>query len=98
MYHGEKAARAAEENFSKIFSKKEMPEDLPVIRTSSDTTPTLLVIESGAAKSNSEARRLVEQGGFAINGAVKKNPNEKLNLKGGEYAKIGKKNFFRIKI
>lgn len=96
--YGEEAAGAAREKFIEIFSKKEMPEDLPTIKTSPITTPLLLAIASGIAKSNSEARRLAEQGAVEIDGKIKKDPNERLQPKGGEVVKIGKKNFFRIKI
>ncbi len=105
LYHGEKAAAAAREEFNKVFSKKEMPEDLPFHEVSlemlSSGTVATLVRDSGVAKSNSEARRLVEQGALEIGGKVLKDPNlklESLKLKGGEQEKIGKKHFFRIKI
>ncbi len=98
IYHGEKAAKVAMENFDKVFSRKEMPTDLPELKTSAGTTPFLLALKSGVAKSNSEARRLIKQGAEEINGVIKKDPNEKLNLKGGEIIRIGKKKFFRVKL
>ncbi len=105
LYHGEKAAREAQENFDKMFSKKEAPEDAPPLLVSPEmlTTGTVatLVNSSGVVKSNSEARRLIEQGAVEIGGKVIKDPNlqsEKLGLKDGDPVKIGKKHFFRIKI
>lgn len=99
LYHGEEAAELARQNFDKLFSKKEIPKDVPIYKpgkeplTTMGTTATLLGI------SNSEARRLVEQGAFERNGVVKKDPAEKqVNYKDGETIKIGKKHFFRVEI
>ncbi len=96
--YGEKAAAAAREKFIEVFSKKEMPGDLQELKVKSGATLLEVVLASGAAKSKSEARRLVEQGAVEVAGAVKKDPTEVLNLKGGEVVRIGKKAFFRVKI
>ncbi|MEK9180446.1 MAG: tyrosine--tRNA ligase [Patescibacteria group bacterium] len=97
IYHGEKAAREARENFEKVFSKKEAPTDMPELKMERSGAPLAIVVR-GLASSNSEARRLIEQGGFEIDGRTIKNPTEKLELRGGEVVRIGKKKFFRIKI
>jgi len=117
---GEKTAQKAAEKWEELFSKKEMPKDMPPLKIKmvSPTTPTTgisytpttgisstvtmtvitLVLMSGVVDSKSEARRLIKQGGFEVDGVKKMNPEEELNFKGGEVVKIGKKNFFRIKI
>lgn len=96
--YGEKAAKEAQENFEKLFSKKEMSADLPELKLRSGITALDVALASGALKSKSEARRLIEQGGFEVNGAQKKNPAETLVLRGGEMARIGKKKFFRVRL
>src|SRR3989344_6067931 len=96
LYHGEEAARAAEEKFVAMFSRGEMPEDLPGLKLAGKITVLDLVIASGPAKSKGEARRLVEQGAVKISGKTKDDPNEILALEGGEVVRIGKKHFFRI--
>ncbi len=99
LYHGEKAARAAQENFEKVFSRGETPEDIPEVRVKSAKITALdLAMELGAAKSRGEARRLIEQGGFDIDGTTEKDPQAAVALRGGEVVKAGKKRFFRIKI
>ena len=96
LYHGEEAARAAEEKFVAMFSRGEMPEDLPGLKLAGKITVLDMVIASGAAKSKGEARRLVEQGAVKISGKTKDDPNEILALEGGEVVRIGKKHFFRV--
>lgn len=100
LYHGEKTAEAAKENFAKIFSRREMPDDLPELKLlkRKDISALEIVMASGAAKSKSEARRLIEQGGFELGGQTIKAPLDALNPQGGEIVKIGKRRFFRLKI
>jgi len=96
--HGEKKAQLAQENFDKLFSKHEMPNDLPELKLKIGERAVIdIVFASGVVKSKGESRRLIEQGGFEIDGKVVKDPAEALGLKGGEAVKIGKKSFFRIK-
>jgi len=98
-YHGGKAAEKAGEKFNTLFSKKETSGDLPTLAVRSKTmSATSLVLASGGVKSNSEARRLIEQGGFEMNGEKIRNPKEIVKPKDGDTVKIGKKNFFRVKV
>ncbi|HTY39710.1 MAG TPA: tyrosine--tRNA ligase [Candidatus Paceibacterota bacterium] len=96
-FYGEAAAKKAEERFVKTFSKKELPEDLPQIQSSSGTTATILMVGSGVIKSNGEAWRLAQQGGFEIDGKVVKDAKKKITVSDGQVVRIGKKSFFRIK-
>jgi len=108
MYHGKNAAGKAKENFVKVFSRKELPKNLPQLKLKTSAKGGSasggknyklieLLIRAGVP-SKSEARRLILQKAVEINGAVKTDPNEKLNLHGGEVLKIGKKKFFKIKV
>ncbi len=94
---GEKIAKEVEENFEKIFSKKEAPSDAPIIKLKNKKiSASDLVFLSGVVKSKGEAWRLVEQGALSVGGEVKKNPKEVLELKLGDDLKIGKKSFFKV--
>lgn len=99
IYHGEKAAAAAQEKFITVFSKKDMQAvALPTLRLKKNKiSPLDLVLASGIAKSKSEARRLISAGAVELAGTLKKNPNELLEIRAGQVLKIGKKSFFRIK-
>lgn len=97
MYHGEKAAMKAEEEFVRVFSKKEAPSDAPTVSASGKKVTLLELLQVAEPKeSKSELRRLIEQGAVKINDEAKKNPNEVCGLRGGEILKIGKKKFFKI--
>lgn len=71
QYHGDGAGAAAEAAFDKLFVKKDEPDDVPAIaRPAADTPIGLLqlIADCGLAPSKSEARRLVQQGGVAVDG------------------------------
>jgi len=98
-YHGEISARAAREQFEKLFSKKEMPDDLPELKLKGSKMTALdIVLAAGGATSKSEGRRLIEQGGFELGGENINNPQAVLNLKSGQVIRLGKKRFFRVKV
>ncbi|MEK7187757.1 MAG: tyrosine--tRNA ligase [Patescibacteria group bacterium] len=96
LYHDKKKAAVAEEKFDRVFSKKEISEkDYIALSEISGGNNVVYVVESGVAKSNSEARRLIQQGGLEVN--EKKDTSPYSNPKKGDVLKIGKRHFFRIK-
>ena len=96
-YYGEKAASAAAENFTKMFSRREIPDVVPELKIeNSAILPVDIIIASGVLKSRSEARRLIEQGGFDVDNSPCRDPQSTLVLKGGEVVRVGKKRFFRV--
>ena len=73
-YHGDAAARAAEEEFARVFRAHELPEEIPDVRVRRDAlrdgTIRLahLLVALGLAESNGEARRVIGQGGVSVDG------------------------------
>jgi tyrosyl-tRNA synthetase len=70
--HGEEAAARAEEDFNTKFRKREMPEEIPEFEfeTGFPIRLTEGMVKSGLAKSNAEAKRLIEQHGVKVDGKV----------------------------
>jgi tyrosyl-tRNA synthetase len=97
-YWGEDEAKKAKEKFEILFEKKEIAKDLPVLKLKNKKINIIdLILLTGALKSKSEAKRLIEQGGFKINNEQIKDIKKELVLEGGEIIKIGKHKFFKIK-
>ena len=97
IFHGENDARAAQENFEKIFSRHEVSGDIPELKVKEKKISVLdLAVMTGVLKSKSDARRLIEQGGFEYDGAVVKDTKAMLNLKNGVVLRVGKKHFFKV--
>jgi tyrosyl-tRNA synthetase len=96
-YWGEEEAKKAKEKFEKLFERKEIVQDLPQIQLKDKKINIIdLILLTSAVKSKSEAKRLVEQGGFKINNKQIKDIKKELVLEGGEIIKIGKHRFFKI--
>jgi tyrosyl-tRNA synthetase len=93
LYHGAKAADAAVAEFDKVHKNKETPDDIEEFRISGRSVVGILV-GIGAAKSNSEAKRLLQQGGVKVDGVVVTDPER--HVQAGSLVQVGKRRFARI--
>jgi len=93
FYHDKKLAEEAWEYFLKTFGRKETPKDVPLIRLR-DRDIVSVLLESGACKSKSEARRVIEQEGVKINQKTVTSFEE--NVVSGDIIQKGKRFFVKI--
>lgn len=103
LYHGDDAARAAEEHFRTVFRRRELPEDLAPLRVPrgelgpEGTLPLYrLLVVTGLVSSSSEARRLVEQGGVSLDGERAADPLAPVPVRDGLVVRAGKRRFGRL--
>jgi tyrosyl-tRNA synthetase len=99
MYFDENAAIKAEEEFDKIFIKKEIPEEIPecIFDNGIKEIGILdLIVKVNFAPSKGEARRLVSQGGVSINGKKIEDVTSIVNLENESILKVGKRKFIKI--
>lgn len=98
VIHSLETARQARENFVSVFSRGETPSQIEERHAGLNSAPLLdLVIKSGLVKSKTEARRLIEEGAIEIDGQIKKDPHEVIDLKNGVVLRVGKHRFIRLK-
>ncbi len=100
-FHGYQKAKEAEEYFVKVFSKKDIPDEIPIteIKINSDKIWICQLLKDiNMVSSNSEARRLIKQGALKING--EKISSDSLELEKGfeGIIKLGKKRIKKVKI
>ena len=73
-FHGAEAARQAREAFDAQVRDKQLPDDIPAVAWAADWGEALplanLLAKAQLAKSTSEARRLIVQGGVRLDGRV----------------------------
>ena len=98
LYHSKKLAGMALAEFENVFKKKNLPEDIPVVKGWGDELKGICNIlkDHNLTDSTSAARRLIQQGSVTINGEKISDVNQELpgNL---EYLiKVGKKRFLKI--
>jgi tyrosyl-tRNA synthetase len=88
----------ADENFVRRFKQNEVPENMPQVNFPAAEEVSLIysMAASGVCKSNSEARRAIDQGGVKLNGEKVSNVNLKLSTPGEHIVQNGKRSFARI--
>ena len=98
-FHGEAAAREAEAEFDKVFAGGGVPDEVPEASASAGLPLQKLLSELELAGSNSEARRLIDQGAVSIDGEKADDPFAQLEPRPEPYLlKVGKRRFCRVKI
>jgi tyrosyl-tRNA synthetase len=99
MYHSEQAALEAQEEFDRIFIKKEIPDEIPEFKIEENISELGildLIVKVNCAPSKGEARRLVTQGGVSIDGDKIEDIAAVINLKKESILKVGKRKFVKI--
>ena len=98
IYHGEKEGEKAKEEFVRVFSEHKKPEDIPEVRLGAQKMPLVdIILKTGAAKSKSEARRLIEQGGVRIDDMKQSDALAEIDLSSPRVLQVGPRKFYKIK-
>jgi tyrosyl-tRNA synthetase len=94
-FHSNADAEREAGEFERVFSKGGLPEDMRTVTV--DTGSTLLAVAvPSLAESNSQLRRLCEQGAVSVNGEKVSDPKF-IFSKAGEYVvKVGKRGFLKL--
>ncbi len=101
-YHSNREATEAIGQFQQVFSRRELPDEMPTLDVTDDLTANgtiglvALVVKAGFAKSNSEARRLIEQGAVSLEGEKIKDPHAEVPVEPGTILRVGKRRFARL--
>ncbi len=98
-FHGQNAAKSAQEEFTKVFSAQELPRDIPVQEVGyQEALPVAqILVQAGLCSSKSEAKRLCQQGAVSTQGQKIFDPAE-VFPPGQHDLKVGKKRFLRLKV
>lgn len=102
MYHGAAAAAAAQEEFLRVFSQKELPSDMPVVSLpdpwrAAGRAPILDVLaHGGLVSSRSEGRRMVRQGAVRVDDQVISDEKAEVPVAPGTVVQVGRRRFVRL--
>ena len=103
-YHSPKEAKTAAQEFERVFSEGELPDDIPVVKIDKGRLEdgkfwiVKLVAATGYVDSNSQARRMIKQGAVYIDGERYDKINLDLEIEDGMIVKIGKRRYAKIKL
>jgi tyrosyl-tRNA synthetase len=100
-FHGQDAARQAEQEFERVFAGGGAPDEVPEVRVDASAPLYKVIVSAGLAASNNEARRLVVQGAVSLDGepvSGEDAPNRTLPVRPEPYLlKVGKRRFARVR-
>jgi tyrosyl-tRNA synthetase len=96
--HDAARADAAQVEWNRVHSQRLVPESMPSHVVSSPTSIVRLLVETSLAKSNNDARRLIQGGGVRLN--TEKVSDENLQVPApsqeGTVLQVGRKKFVRL--
>jgi tyrosyl-tRNA synthetase len=92
MIKGEKEARKGQEEFERVFQKKEAPTEAEKVEIKKISLESLVKIK--AASSKSEAKRLMEQGAVKVNGEKITDWQKEKALSPGDLIQVGPRKFY----
>jgi len=99
-YHSATAAKAAEEEFNRVFRERDIPSDIrETILQCEDGKLWIvkLLVQAGFAKSNREARKLITAGAVWLN--AEKITDQDYEVSTGQHVlKVGKRRFLRVTV
>ncbi len=99
-FYDQQAAENAEENFEKVFSKHQTPDEIPEFLCAIDDgeiwLPKLLA-EAGLVKGTGEARRMIKQNAVSLDGDKVNDVDFQVETSGEVLIKVGKRRFCCVK-
>ncbi|MDA3899752.1 MAG: tyrosine--tRNA ligase [Spirochaetes bacterium] len=102
QFYDEDIANEAEQQFNTVFVKKDVPDDIAEFKLPENETTNgkiwivKLLVLSSLAKSNGEARRLIQGGGVSIDGDKISDPDFELTVPCSSILKVGKRRFIKV--
>ena len=104
IYHGYSKANDAENYFEQVFQEKMDPENVQPLVISAEELKqnkiwiVKLVKRTGVLSSTGEVIRIIKQGGIRIDNKKIIDKNKDIKISNGQILRVGKLNFYQIKI
>ncbi len=103
LYHGQEAAKAAEETFDLVFRRGDIPENIPVFQVPLEELDgpaqiwvVKLLVLAGLVSSSSEARRMIKQGAVKLDGIRIDDESAQVELDSERVIQVGKRKFAQV--
>lgn len=98
-FHGPDAAKLAEADFAQRFQRRELPSEIETFSWTGQEAQVWichLLREAGLAKSTSEARRLIMQGGVRLDGEKLDDSDLQIPARGEKVVQVGRRRVMRV--
>jgi tyrosyl-tRNA synthetase len=102
-FYDSTVAEEAEREFQRMFQSGGLPDEIeePLVRLSGQESERIwivtLLVQAGLAPSNSEARRLIQQGAVRVDGERVSDANARLTASESHLLQVGRRRFARIR-
>lgn len=96
MYHSKSDAINAEQEFDKLFIKKDIPDDMPEYLPKDGEKLISIMVKNNLVGSKSEARRMITQGAIKLDGEKVIDIHFKISVNSPAVLKVGKRKFLKI--
>ena len=93
-YHGEEAARSAQQAFESLHQRHEVPTQMPELRLDGARDIVSVLVEAQVASSRSDARRLIQGKGVRLDGEVVEDLQKVVDR--SAVLGVGKRRFVRL--
>jgi tyrosyl-tRNA synthetase len=94
--HSPEQATEARDEFARVYRQRELPSEMPEYQAPRESRLVTLLVESGTARTNNEARRLVTQGGVRIDGERLDDPETVVRVEEPRVLQVGRRRFVRL--
>lgn len=98
QYHGEESATKAQDEWKRVHSERQAPEDMPSFVVPEDMHLFKVLVQSKLAGGSAEAKRLVQEGAVRIDGEPCSDANTPVkNDASGEFVlQVGRRKFVKV--
>jgi tyrosyl-tRNA synthetase len=94
IYYGDEQAEQAEQEFKKVFQKKEIPDDMPTYKLQAGQSVLEVLVAAKLAVTKSDGRRLIDQKGVRLDGVILGKFDDPFPHAG--VLQVGKRRFVRV--
>jgi tyrosyl-tRNA synthetase len=95
--HGDEAARAAEEHFTRVVRQREAPEEMPEVVLEEETVHLPQLLAGAFGQTTSHWRRVIDQGGVSADGRRVDGYDLPATALDGAVLQAGKRRFLRVR-
>lgn len=98
IFYGDGAAAMAEQHFKTVFQQRELPPDMPVHPLGGPLNIVDLMLGAGLVSSKREARRLIEQQGVKLDGAIVDSVDTIVEPGQAQVLQVGRRRFVQLTV
>lgn len=98
QYHGDAAGQNAFDEWKRVHSERQAPDDMPSHAVTEPTPLFRLMVNAQMVSGTGEAKRMVAEGGVRLDGEQQKDPNAVIDIPAGEsrVLQVGRRKFVKL--